>query len=167
MGVDASITMSPATTSETDTQMESATLNLPAVVSPAEAGGGSAATIGSTLRVKVIKHSQMAAFGAWCCESLKSEDGTILLNVEALMDEMVDEHGKPVEWNDDDRKRAFMTTLMHEFGHALEEAFGLEHDELIVEAESTNIYCALEKGCSKAKACPHASNQVNPKGISL
>ena len=85
------------------------------------------------MKIKIVKNSEIPAFGAWCSESLKKDDGTILFNVEALMAEMVDAEGNPVEMTEDDRKRAFIEILMHEFGHALEEAFGFDHNELFVE----------------------------------
>lgn len=83
-------------------------------------------------KVKIIKCSHMPAFGAWCAESLKKKDGTVLLNVEACLGNMVDENGKKVVLSKRDTQRLIITTLMHEFGHALEEYFKIKHSELRV-----------------------------------
>jgi len=81
-------------------------------------------------RIKVVRDDGIPAFAAWCDGSLKAQDGTVLLNVDACLEELVDEDGKPVQMN---RARIVVESLMHEFGHAVEEALGIEHDEELIE----------------------------------
>ena len=85
-------------------------------------------------KIRVVRDDGIPAFGAWVSGSLAEERGLVLLNVEACLGELSDEDGKKVELN---RARVVVETLMHEFGHAVEEALGLEHDDALVE-EATN-----------------------------
>jgi len=87
--------------------------------------------------IKVVRGDGIPAFGAWCDGSLKSKQGKILLNVEACLGELVDDNGKPVKMN---RAGVVITTLMHEFGHALEDVLGLEHDEARIENATSRFY---------------------------
>jgi len=89
------------------------------------------------IRVKIVKTDGLPAFAAWCDESLKADDGTILLDVEACLGELVDDDGKTVPMN---RARVMVGTLMHEFGHALEEALGLKYDEDFVEDVTSKYF---------------------------
>lgn len=88
-------------------------------------------------KIKVYREDGIPAFGAWCSGSLKADDGTILLNVEACLVELADEDGKPIECN---RARVVIESLMHEFGHALEEALGIEHDEVLIEQSTFKFF---------------------------
>jgi len=79
-------------------------------------------------RIKIIRDDSIPAFGAWCSGSLPNEP-TILLNVEACFSDMQDEQGNLIAYTSEDKKRIAIETLMHEFGHALEEFFKLEFNE--------------------------------------
>jgi len=88
-------------------------------------------------KIKVVADNGIPAFAAWCSGSLKAKDGTILLNVEACMDKLVDGRGKRTKLN---RARVTVESLMHEFGHACEEALGLKHDETLIENASSKFF---------------------------
>ena len=87
-------------------------------------------------KIVVVRDDGIPAYGAWGSGSLRDEQGLILLNVQACLEDMVDEDGKPVQMN---RARVVVETLMHEFGHAVEEALGLEHDDTLIE-DATNKF---------------------------
>ena len=88
-------------------------------------------------RINVVRCRGIPAFGAWCDGSLKAKDGTILLNVDVCLDDLVDCKGKKVNMN---RAMVVMSTLMHEFGHALEEALGVKHSQTRVENITSEFY---------------------------
>jgi hypothetical protein len=88
-------------------------------------------------KIKVVRNDVIPAFAAWCEGSLVAEDGTVLLNVDACLEELMDEDGKPVQMN---RARIVVESLMHEFGHAVEEALGLEHDEELIEDATAKFF---------------------------
>ena len=77
----------------------------------------------------------MPAFGAFLrCDCDQAHDAVILLNVFACMSpQTVDEFGEAVQMTREDRLRAVITTLMHEFGHALEQHFKLPVNEAALE----------------------------------
>jgi hypothetical protein len=87
--------------------------------------------------VKVVKQD-LEGFGAWCAESLKENDGTILLNLEACLGELVNEDGTQAPGCN--RARLVVETLMHEFGHSVEEALGLNHDEDFIEESASKFF---------------------------
>lgn len=89
---------------------------------------------GHNFRVKIVKDGQIPAFGAWVCKSLKAKDGTILLNVDAMFGELVYGDGSRATISNKERKMHLVEVLMHEFGHALEEHFGLPHSERRIHA---------------------------------
>lgn len=88
-------------------------------------------------KIRVVREDRIPAFAAWCSGSLKAKDGTVLLNVEACLGELVDEDGKKARSN---RARIVVESLMHEFGHAVEEALGLRHSEMMVEKASSRFF---------------------------
>ena len=88
-------------------------------------------------KIVVVRGDDIPAFGAWGSGSLKDEQGLIILNVEACLENMADENGKPVEMN---RARVVVETLMHEFGHAVEEALGIEHSDTLIEDASNKFF---------------------------
>jgi Zn-dependent oligopeptidase len=93
------------------------------------------------IRVEKFQHKDSPAFASWCCDSLKAKDGTILLNVDAILKNgWINEKGKTVRVSKKDRTRVLITCLMHEFGHALEEAMGLNHSELRMHKNTNGFY---------------------------
>jgi len=88
-------------------------------------------------KIKVVREDRIPAFAAWCDGSFKDGDGTILLSVDACLEELVDEDGKPVQMN---RARIVVESMMHEFGHAVEEALGIEHDEELIEDATSKFF---------------------------
>jgi len=89
------------------------------------------------LKVKVARCDKIPAFGAWADGSLKNGDGVILLNVEAVFGDLVDDKGKIVKCN---RARVLVETLMHEFGHAVENALGIKYDDTMIENASSKYF---------------------------
>ena len=82
--------------------------------------------------IKILRDDSIPAFGAWCAGSCANEP-TVLLNVEACFSDMQDEVGNPIIYSPAEKKRIVIETLMHEFGHALEEFFNLEFNEEEIE----------------------------------
>lgn len=89
------------------------------------------------MQLRLEREDSLPAFGAFLrCEAQHDESPVIALNVQALMmPEAEDEAGNTVEMTREDRTRAIITTLMHEFGHALESYFRLPvNEEAILKA---------------------------------
>lgn len=89
------------------------------------------------VRIRVWRDDAIPAFGGWAAGSLKDGQPTILLNVAACMMGGFDEEGNPIEATTKDRKWLMISTLMHEFGHALQEFFDLEFTEERIEEMAT------------------------------
>lgn len=88
------------------------------------------------LSFRLEREDSIPAFGAFlrCEPPSRRRNAVVLLNVDALMaPEAVDEDGNPVAMTREDRLRNLITTLMHEFGHALEEHFRLPVNEDAIE----------------------------------
>ena len=96
------------------------------------------------IKVTVVRSDELPAFGGYLAGTLSNTESTtvdlapnnalILLNVEAIFndDMLVTESGEPVEGESltiEERKSLLITTLMHEFGHVLEEHFNTEFSE--------------------------------------
>lgn len=81
------------------------------------------------LVVRVWRDDSIPAFGAWCAGSLKDGNPAVLLNVEACLSPCVTEDGEEVKSSVEEKKWLMITTLLHEFGHALQEFFGMEFEE--------------------------------------
>lgn len=79
--------------------------------------------------VRVMRDDSIPAYGAWCAGSMADGQPLILLNVEACFSNGVDDDGEVVELSAEERKWVAITTLMHEFGHAMQEFFELEFEE--------------------------------------
>ncbi len=92
--------------------------------------------------IRVYRDDSIPAFGGWVAGSLKQgDDPTILLNVAACLLPCVNGSGDEVPMSTQDKKWLMISTLMHEFGHALQEFFDLEFteeriEELVVEYEN-------------------------------
>lgn len=83
-----------------------------------------------SMEFKIIRNDDIPAFGGWKAGSLQAGEPVILLNVLATFHPSpVDTHGEPVEMDAEERRYLMIETLMHEFGHALQEYFGLEFSE--------------------------------------
>jgi len=83
---------------------------------------------------KVIRKDDMPAFGGWKVGSLLKQDPVILLNVAAAFDPYPEDiNGEVQEMDAKERRYLLIETLMHEFGHALEEFFGEEFDDERIE----------------------------------
>lgn len=90
------------------------------------------------VKIKVVREDGIPAFAAWVDGSLKDGQGEILLNVEACLGELVDEDGNPTcKMN---RAQVVIGSLMHEFGHALEDVLCVSHDEVMVENEVCKFF---------------------------
>ena len=84
-------------------------------------------------RLRVHRDDSIPAFGGWCAGSLKADEPTILLNVAACLLPCVDGDGAEVHQTIEAKKWLMISTLMHEFGHALQEFFDLEFTEERIE----------------------------------
>lgn len=80
-------------------------------------------------KIRVYRDDSIPAFGAWCAGSLKEGEPTLLLNVAACLIPCVLEDGTDVNHTVEEKKWLMISTLMHEFGHALQEFFDLEFTE--------------------------------------
>lgn len=99
--------------------------------------------------IRLERHDEIPAFGAFLrCEEQHDESPVIALNVQAVMcPDMEDDLGNTEAISREDRKRLIITTLMHEFGHALESHFRLPVNEE-----------AIEKACEDWERAYSASN---------
>jgi hypothetical protein len=90
------------------------------------------------LKLKVVRDDSIPAFGAWCactCESGCEHQNTILLRLDAVFGPLVYEDGSPCPpMTAAEHKEMLISTLMHEFGHALEQQLGLEFSEERIDA---------------------------------
>lgn len=87
-----------------------------------------------SIKFTISRHDEMEGVGAYLSPSIKEETGgRIMLNVECLFNDMIDEDGNAVQLEPSDIPDAIIETLMHEFGHALEEYFGKEFNEERIE----------------------------------
>ena len=90
------------------------------------------------IRIKVTREDSIPAFAAWVDGSLDSGEGEILLNVGACLGELEDEDGNSA--GKMNRAQVVIGSLMHEFGHALEDALKVDHDEAMVENEVCKFF---------------------------
>lgn len=90
------------------------------------------------LQLKVVRDDSIPAFGAWCactCESGCPHQNTILLRLDAVFGPLEYEDGTPCPpMTPAEHKEVLLSTLMHEFGHALEQFLGEEFSEERIEA---------------------------------
>ena len=103
-------------------------------------------------RIRVYRDDSLPAFGAWAAGSMKDGDPTIILNVSACLLPCVDDVGEDVNHTTEEKKWIMIGTLMHEFGHALQEFFDLEFtedriEELTMDYEKHYLpnYCEVDK----------------------
>ena len=87
------------------------------------------------MSIALQREDSIPAFAAFLrCEAQHGQSHVILLNVQACMaPELEDEQGRSVEMSREDRIRLIITSLMHEFGHALESHFKLPVYEYHIE----------------------------------
>lgn len=90
------------------------------------------------LKLTVLRNDSMPAFGAFmacnCADPACHKQGTVLLNLEAIFGEMQFEDGTPApSISPSECKELLIETLMHEFGHALEQYFQSEFSEELME----------------------------------
>lgn len=79
---------------------------------------------------KIYRDDDLPAFAGWVANSLKSNNPTILMNVEITMSPWFDqEDGNEIEIDTNERKLMIIENLMHEFGHAMQEYLDREFNE--------------------------------------
>ena len=114
---------------------------------------GFAAMPGSpiSLQIRLERDDAIPAFGAFLrCEAQHDESPVVLLNVQACMaPEAEADDGSPVPMTREDRIRLVITSIMHEFGHALESHFRLPVNE-----------AHIEKACADWETAYSASDGV-------
>lgn len=76
------------------------------------------------IKLEIWKDDSCEGFGAFCVGSSKKKP-MIVLNVASTL--------LACKEHDIDNKEFFIETLMHEFGHCLEEIFNKEFDEVFIE----------------------------------
>jgi len=83
------------------------------------------------MKLTIIKDDTIPAFGGFLQGSAKQGEPTILFNCKLHFNsgELEYEDGTSVSLQAEEKKRMVIETLMHEFGHALEEYMDLEFDE--------------------------------------
>lgn len=93
-------------------------------------------TLNFSMAIRLERADEIPAFGGFLrCEAQHDNSPVIVLNVQWCMaPELADEDGAPVPMTREDRKRLIITTLMHEFGHALESHFRLPVNEEAIDA---------------------------------
>lgn len=91
--------------------------------------------------IKIARADDLPGFAAYLAGTVHREgqttidlgenQGLVLLNVEANFDDssLEDENGEDVSFTVEEKKRNLIASLMHEFGHSLEDFFRLEFDE--------------------------------------
>ena len=90
-----------------------------------------------SLQLRLERDDSIPAFGGYLrCECPDpAHNHVILMNVQAVMSpELEYEDGQSTPQTREDRKRLIITTLMHEFGHALEAHMKLPDCEAAIEA---------------------------------
>ena len=87
------------------------------------------------MKIEIKKYDGLGALGGFAQGSVKDGTGIILINTKALFKdgELVFEDGSAVKMDAEERKRILIETVMHEFGHALEEFLDSEFDEDFIE----------------------------------
>ena len=87
------------------------------------------------MKIEVIKYDGLNAFGAFCKDSVKNGSGIILIDTQTIFKdgELIFEDGSTVIMDSEEKKRVLIETMMHEFGHALEELFNTEFEEDFIE----------------------------------
>ena len=82
-------------------------------------------------KLEIWRDDECEGFGGFCIGSSKDKKAMIVLNVGAIL--------MASQENDLDTKEVIITTLVHEFGHYLEEIFNKNFDEDFIE-EITESY---------------------------
>ena len=87
------------------------------------------------MKIEVKKYDGLGAFGAFAKGSVKDGNAIILIDTQTIFKdgELIYDDGSKVDLSTQDRKKILIETLMHEFGHALEEFFETEFDEDFIE----------------------------------
>jgi len=102
------------------------------------------------LSLKIARADGMGGFAAYlagsaqvhgaCSIELGENQALVLLDVEASFDDscLECESGEPVTRTPEEKKRQLIESLMHEFGHALEDFLGAEFEEGWIENVTTS-----------------------------
>lgn len=87
------------------------------------------------MKIEIKKFDGLGAFGGFAQGSVKDGQTIILIDANMIFKdgELQYEDGETVVLNAEEKKRALIETLIHEFGHALEEFFDTEFDEDFIE----------------------------------
>ena len=87
------------------------------------------------MKIEVKKYDGLGALGAFAKGSIKNGDAIILIDTQTIFKdgELIYEDGTSVVLDNNEKKKVVIETLMHEFGHALEEFFETEFDEDFIE----------------------------------
>ena len=109
-----------------------------------------------SLSIRLERADDIPAFAGYLrCEAQHQGSHVILMNVQACMAPVVlSEDGTESPMSREDRKRLIISSLMHEFGHALESHFGLPVNEEAIE----NACMEWEAAWAKAMSEQHADN---------
>ena len=92
------------------------------------------------MQIKIYRNDALPAIGAYLRpDGPPDEEPMIIVNVPFCFGEFVDEDGNDIESSSEDKKRIFIETIMHEFGHVLEHHLSLEPNEEAIEAACTSF----------------------------
>jgi len=98
------------------------------------------------LTIRLERNDNIPAFAGFLrCEPPHPDNHVIVMNVEACMGGLVDEEGGEIRQTSEERKRLVITSLMHEFGHALEAHFNLPVNEEAIEGACADWEAASAK----------------------
>ena len=87
------------------------------------------------MKIEIKKYDNLGAFGGFAQGSVKEGQTIILIDTNMIFKdgELIYDDGKPLVLNTEEKKRVLIETIMHEFGHALEEFFDTKFEEDFIE----------------------------------
>ena len=87
------------------------------------------------MKIEIKKYDGLGALGGFAQGSVNNGKGIILIDTKSIFKdgELIYEDGETVVMDNNEKKRVLIETIMHEFGHALEEFFEAEFEEDFIE----------------------------------
>ena len=112
-----------------------------------------------SLKIRLERNDEIPAFAGFLrCEEQHTDSAVIVMNVEACMSPVSqDDEGGAVPITREERKWLIITSLMHEFGHALE-----AHFRLPVNEEAIETACMAWEAAPRPAQCPAGGAPFDP-----
>jgi hypothetical protein len=99
-----------------------------------------------SVEIRLEREDNIPAFGGFLrCENQHEGSHVIVINVSACMSPVATTDASEVPMSRAERKWLLITTLMHEFGHALESHFRLPVNEEAIEKACENWESAYDQ----------------------